>query len=562
MLAQPSELPQGLSHQKSQSSIGEQKTLARVPPSLCDIRDELYTYVRQLGITSEADLAQIDHFTSHALSFSSNLDDSGPLPEPLANRVYDAPRLRDIRKNLDADQLSQLEIEELALLMLDELPELASDYLGNTVVQKLFEQCESDAVRTMMLKQVAPYLSQMGVHKNGTWAAQKMVAVSRTLIQKNVIAGSLADYAVPLFNDQFGNYVLQCCLKFGSPYNDFIFVAIMAHFWLISQGRFGARSVRACLESDAATPVQTALVAVIIVMSAEFLATDANGALLVTWFLDTCTLAQRHTILAPRLAPHLGDLCTHKLASLTVLKVVNNRIDLGARDLLLDALFGPEGDNVAPPVLHRILLDSASHGASFVYKVLSTPSLEGSLRQHVVTQVRRVLMELSANLSSFQGYKRLLEEVGLSARMNSGATQHQRSYSSNAVPRISTARISTSPTRIPEAGFKNYQRPPYVPAQMNYPSALYQPRYVNELPQSRYQNDFPQPRYQGELQPQYESQPQYQKGFPPSQFQQPYPGQPQDVMQQLEQLSLSSAALGYSLPGSPASKNQNLGFSM
>jgi hypothetical protein len=60
--------------------------------------------------------------------------------------------------------------------MLPEIAELSSDYLGNTVVQKLFEHC-SDDMRDAMLTEIAPHMAEIGVHKNGTWAAQKIIDV-------------------------------------------------------------------------------------------------------------------------------------------------------------------------------------------------------------------------------------------------------------------------------------------------------------------------------------------------------------------------------------------------
>lgn len=49
-----------------------------------------------------------------------------------------------------------------------------TDYIGNTVAQRLFEKCSED-IKTIMLQAVAPHLAAMGVHKNGTWAAQKII---------------------------------------------------------------------------------------------------------------------------------------------------------------------------------------------------------------------------------------------------------------------------------------------------------------------------------------------------------------------------------------------------
>ena len=179
---------------------------------------------------------------------TNDIADFGPLPEPIATREFDAPRLRELRKNIDSGQMSDLEIEQLVLAMLDELPELSSDYLGNTIVQKLFEHASS-VIKDIMLRKTSTYLTSMGVHKNGTWACQKMITNADTPRQKMYVARGVYQYCTPLFNDQFGNYVIQCVLKFGFPWNNFIFESIVANFWTIVQNRYGARAVRACLEA-------------------------------------------------------------------------------------------------------------------------------------------------------------------------------------------------------------------------------------------------------------------------------------------------------------------------
>jgi hypothetical protein len=60
-------------------------------------------------------------------------------------RNLDAPRLRDIRKRLEApaQQVSQAEIDDLGTELLDDIVPLASDYIGNVIVQKLFEKSSS-----------------------------------------------------------------------------------------------------------------------------------------------------------------------------------------------------------------------------------------------------------------------------------------------------------------------------------------------------------------------------------------------------------------------------------
>jgi protein JSN1 len=77
------------------------------------------------------------------------------------------------------------------------------------VVQKLFEK-SSPGPRLAMLERVAPHLAMIGIHKNGTWAAQKVIECSSTPEEIALIAINLRPYAPPLLLDQFGNYVVQC----------------------------------------------------------------------------------------------------------------------------------------------------------------------------------------------------------------------------------------------------------------------------------------------------------------------------------------------------------------
>jgi len=309
---------------------------------------------------------------------------------------------------IDNNTCSQAEIEDVAMNMLSEIAELSSDYLGNTVVQKLFEYC-SESVKEAMLEQIAPHMAEIGIHKNGTWAAQKIIDVARTPTLMKMIVDSLRPYAMALFLDQFGNYVMQGCLRYQFPLNNFIFEVMLSRLWELAQGRFGARAMRACLESHHATKDQQRMIAAAIALHSVQLATNANGALLLTWFLDTCTFPRRRTVLAPRLVPHLVHLCTHKVAYLTVLKIINQRNEPEARDTILQALFFSPNDHV----LEQILSDHSS-GTTLIFKVLTTPFFDEKIRPDVVQNVRNVLLRIKAQPQ--HGYKRLMDEVGLSTR--------------------------------------------------------------------------------------------------------------------------------------------------
>ncbi|KAF8454627.1 hypothetical protein BDZ91DRAFT_667989 [Kalaharituber pfeilii] len=395
-------------------------------PELRDLKDDIINIVREFGADLE-EQKKIEKNIISAVEYNSFKDEIPAIPEPSHNRVHDAPKLREIRKRIDNNNCSTSEIEDIALGMLDEIAELSSDYLGNTVVQKLFEFCSED-VKEAMLDRIAPHLAEIGIHKNGTWAGQKIIDVAKTSSQMSKIMHHLRPYCVALFMDQYGNYVLQCCLRFGSPYNDFIFETMLSRMWEIAQGRFGARAMRACLESHHASKDQQRMLAAAIALHSVQLASNANGALLLTWFLDTCNFPRRRTVLAPRLVPHLVHLCTHKVAYLTVLKVINQRNEPEARDTILRALFFSPNDKV----LEEILSDHAC-GATLIFKVLTTPFFDETLRTEVVQNVQKVLIRLKAQPA--QGYKRLMEEVGLPTRNggsnNSNSSSHSRDNAVN-----------------------------------------------------------------------------------------------------------------------------------
>ena len=380
------------------------------PPGLPDLdalRDEMSRIVVDFGASTD-DCRTITQSIDQALAYQQLEAEIPAVPEPNHVRMYDAPRLRDIRKRIDNNTCGLQEIEEVANDMLPEIAELASDYLGNTVVQKLFELC-SEQTKDHMLGQIAPHLAEIGVHKNGTWAAQKIIDVCKTAPQMTLIVNSLRPFTIPLFLDQYGNYVLQCCLRFGSPYNDFIFETMLSHLWEIAQGRFGARAMRACLESHYSTKHQQRMLAAAIALHGVQLATNTNGALLLTWFLDTCTFPQRRTVLAPHLVSHIVHLCTHKVAYLTVLKVINQRNEPEAREIIMQSLFFSAGD----AILEQILSDQTS-GATLIFKILTTPFFDENIRAEVARNVARVLTRIKAQPN--QGYKRLMDEVGLSSR--------------------------------------------------------------------------------------------------------------------------------------------------
>lgn len=444
-------MPSLTNNTKPNGARAENANVPLTTPELPDIRADIVQIVKELGATDE-EQARIATQVEQAIQNNVWTDDIPTVEEPSHSRVHDAPRLREIRKRIDNNSCSPAEIEEIAMNMLPEIAELSSDYLGNTVVQKLFEYC-SEPTKEAMLAQIAPHLAKIGVHKNGTWAAQKIIDVARTPALQKMIVDSLRTYSVSLFLDQFGNYVMQGCLRYPAPLNNFIFEAMLGRLWDLAQGRFGARAMRACLESHYASKDQQRMVAATIALHSVQLATNANGALLLTWFLDTCTFPRRRTVLAPRLVPHLVHLCTHKVAYLTVLKIINQRNEPEARDTILQALFFSPNDQV----LEDILVDQ-NCGATLIFKVLTTPFFDEKIRADVVQNVRNVLLRIKAQPA--QGYKRLMDEVNLSTRGGGPGHSGHRDHSATrpASSKDSPASVHADPNRafypgVAPAGF-------------------------------------------------------------------------------------------------------------
>lgn len=397
----------GLATSADGTLIANGGTSTPTVPPMTDLAEDMMDIVAQFGATDE-DKVAISQYIQEAIHYTEYVEEIPPVREPTHTRVHDAPKLRDIRKRIDNQLLSTPEIENIALDMLPEIAELSSDYLGNTVVQKLFEHC-SDDVRDAMLVEIAPHLAEIGVHKNGTWAAQKIIAVCKTHEQKSTIVRHLKPYTVPLFLDQYGNYVLQGCLNWGAPYNDFFFEGVICRMWEIAQGRCSARAVRGCLESKLGTKAQDMVVSAATAIHSAQLATNANSALLLTFFLDSCAFPKKRTVLAPRLVPHLVYLCTHKVAYVTVLKIINQKAEPEARDIILKALFFSPNDHILEAILH-----DPNCGATLIFKVLTTPFFDESIRAQVIENVKTVLVKIKAQPN--QGYKRLMDEVGLSTR--------------------------------------------------------------------------------------------------------------------------------------------------
>ncbi|KAI8331181.1 hypothetical protein BC941DRAFT_403933 [Chlamydoabsidia padenii] len=382
-----------------------------------------------------------------------------PVPELGTDRTLEPLRLRDMRKRLENGQALQ-DVEMMAQECMDEIVELCSDYIGNTVVQKLFEYC-TESTKLIMLERIAPHLAAIGVHKNGTWAAQKIIDYANTPAQTETIQRHVAPYVPLLLLDQFGNYVVQCCLRKGPHHNQYIFDAIVDKCWEIGQGRFGARAVRSILENDVVAKNQRIYCAAAIVQNAVLLTTNANGTLLLVWLLDTSELSGRYRVLTPRLLPYLNKLCIHKSGSMTVFKIIQQQEEPDTSRLFLQAL------TTDAHILDDVLRDQ-THGVVLMQKIIGLPHISNDQRVELVQLIRASLDRIGAQ--QFQAYKKLMEDLDLvggplSERNDDGITIQQQQVKSSTPP-------PSIPSHQPSVGSSNGEAPMDMVSWMKNPQAV------------------------------------------------------------------------------------------
>jgi hypothetical protein len=135
--------------------------------------------------------------------------------------------------------------------------------------------------------------------------------------------------------------------------------------------------------------------------NAVSLSIHANGALLVSWLIESSQLENRYSLLASRLAPHLTQIATHKLGTQILLKLINQDTEIQARATLLSALEDQD-------TMREILSDQA-RGLGFAIKVISSDNLSSDEK----TKLREIAHPILTQLQGTGFKKALLEFVAV-----------------------------------------------------------------------------------------------------------------------------------------------------
>ncbi|KAJ3209101.1 hypothetical protein HDU82_001403 [Entophlyctis luteolus] len=377
------------------------------------------------SVSSMGQLLDTLAITDESLNTTENSNDSDnyapsliALPESSIHRKVDQSQLREMRKWLENPLLDLKDVVMIFNECFDDAVELCTDYIGNVVLQKLIDKSD-ESYRCLLIEKLSPYLATLGVHKNGTWVVQKVIDSARTSAETILIVKALRQYAPCLLLDQFGNYVVQCCLRLGVQGNSFIFDAMSGSATRcveIATGRFGARAMRSCLESQYTSKRQQKQVAIAISACVMRLVCNPNGNIIVTWLLDTSGLVGRYRILAPKFASDIAALCRNKLGAAAVLKIIAQKVEPDARELLLQKIFF--GDDNGLDTLREILSDHVQ-GVPVVQKILSPFGVgnSGGLcvsiqeRMRLADRVRACMAIMAEVKTNPMAYRKLAEDV-------------------------------------------------------------------------------------------------------------------------------------------------------
>jgi hypothetical protein len=120
--------------------------------------------------------------------------------------------------------------------------------------------------------------------------------------------------------------------------------------------------------------------------------------LLITWLIEASQISkERLFILASQLAPNLVQVATHKLGSQILCKLINQTMDIRARQCLLLELG-------KPAVMEKVLSDQ-SRGFSFATKIMASEDLSAEEKSQLKEIAHPILMQLKG-----VGFKKALLE--------------------------------------------------------------------------------------------------------------------------------------------------------
>ncbi|WVQ77743.1 hypothetical protein IAR50_007433 [Cryptococcus sp. DSM 104548] len=343
------------------------------------------------GDSEDEDVRAVDSDRPVRLAYKTDV----PQLQSLPLNSFSTLDLKQVESELKDDTTVTEEIDEFALNCLPSLTQMCLHAVGNGIVQGLFRSA-SPFIRLTIIRNLAPQLASIGCHMRGTWVTQALIDNSKTREERRAIVDAFQDWIPALMNDKIGNYICSALVAYGPEYNKIVFDAAVNRMLEVAQDRFGARCLIRCLESPLTTWYQKKKVATAIILNSIPLATSSNGALLVTWLLESTSIPRRCELLAKRFLSHLTHLCIHGIASAAILRIIAQSSDFAASTMLISGIFRTRNDSVL-----QELLNDPQNGFSFIAKVVAIDTIPQDQRLVMEDAIRRALPTIQ-NRSSIE----------------------------------------------------------------------------------------------------------------------------------------------------------------
>ncbi|KAI8355122.1 armadillo-type protein [Choanephora cucurbitarum] len=124
---------------------------------------------------------------------------------------------------------------------------LIKDLNGNHVIQKCLSCLSSD--NQFIYDVVCQHCIEVASHKHGCCVLQRCFDHA-TALQKDQLVHEIAQYALTLVQNAFGNYVVQYVLELGVPeYSESIIQPFIGHVCLLSTQKFSSNVIENCIRT-------------------------------------------------------------------------------------------------------------------------------------------------------------------------------------------------------------------------------------------------------------------------------------------------------------------------
>lgn len=317
-----------------------------------------------------------------------------------AEELIDGIKLRELRRTVENSPEEIPAILE-KLLKATDLKELAVDSYGNILLQKIVERAQARE-QFLILNSLKGVVSEIAMNKNGTWVIQKLVTTAADFSVQSETIAELKDRTLELLEDQFGNYVIQCILAAGLPFDDenlkLVTEKIIQNSRKLAVGKFSSRALKSILDSS--NLERQKMIAQALAKESVLLSVDPNGAVVIQWILDS-ELPGKTGLITGQLQGRLAQVSLTKQGGVIVARIIGSSDEPNYRDSAILELYELTNDsNVSSSFksvgyLDSLLAEPATCSILFKAYQVSKPTIRLRLTEKLRPKLIKLLKEIT-----------------------------------------------------------------------------------------------------------------------------------------------------------------------